>query len=124
MEEMVKKEPVFLAEDYKLWSYKHWTRNGYQKNFTGQSVREENRCNLYAQNRGQPRYNSYAQKRGQKLYYMRGSSSPKVTCFICHQPWHMVAECSFNTFKAHSSSQGQKQDDEYRRSEFIQFYVL
>ena len=62
MEEMVKQEPVFLAEDYKLGSDIHWTDNGEQRNFMGQPMREENGYNLcaHAQIRGQPRYNSYA----------------------------------------------------------------
>ena len=42
MEEMVKQEPVFLAEDYKLGSDIHWTDNGEQRNFMGQPMREEN----------------------------------------------------------------------------------
>lgn len=120
MEEMVKQEPVFLTEDHKLGSDIHWTRNGDQRNFTGQPTRGENRYNPYAQNRGQPRYNPYAQRRGQKTY-MRGSSTSRISCFICHQPGHVVAECQYNTFKDNSSSQDKKQDNESSRKVYALF---
>ncbi|XP_063683937.1 uncharacterized protein LOC134818355 [Bolinopsis microptera] len=115
--EVVKQEPVFLTEDQQMGSDVHWTRNGdHQRNFTGQPMRGENRYNPYGQNRGQSRFNPYTQKRGQKSY-MRGSSNQRISCFICHQPGHVVAECSFNTFaKSH-----QKQDDESRRKVYALF---
>ncbi|XP_063690486.1 uncharacterized protein LOC134823063 [Bolinopsis microptera] len=106
MEEMVKQEPVFLAEDYKLGSDIHWTRNGDQRNFTGQPMREENRYNPDAQDRGQQRYNSYAQKRGQKLY-MRGSSSPKKKGYsvfaVQHKTECFTAEDAHETFNQYGN---------------------